>query len=268
MAIPALPKCKQDAFVHSSLYSAFSLEGWDEGDATKYFLGGGTLDVWCPKCERSSVFKIQSKLPGYGEIPKDLPAIGIVEIAALCSRGAEDSYSGCRSPFYVLFLKEYNQVRKVGQSPSAADLAFGSLDPALSRELSPTDRKELGAALGLHAHGVGIGSFVYLRRIFESLLESAHAEAREEPGWNEAAYLRARVSERIQLLNRHLPSRLVASAELYGVLSAGIHELSEITCLESFGLVQSAIELILKERHEDKRYDAVLKGLAAKRSSP
>ena len=111
--------------------------------------------------------RIQSKLPSYGEAKKDLPYSGILEIAAQCSRGAEDSFSGCKSPLYVLFLKEYNKVRRIGQSPSAADLAFGSLDPALSKQLRESDRKELGTAIGLRAHGVGIGSFVYLRRIFE-----------------------------------------------------------------------------------------------------
>jgi hypothetical protein len=258
-----LPRSKQEAFIDSPLYAAFSLEGWEDDDTTKFFLGGGTLDAWCPKCGKNSVFRIQSKLPGYNEAKKNLPLIGILEIASQCSRGAEDSYSGCRYPLFVLFLKEHDEVRKVGQSPSAADLAFGSLDPAFSKELGVSERRELGTALGLHAHRVGIGSFVYLRRIFESLLDGARHQAESEEGWDVDKYARSRVSERIRLLSKHLPSRLVESADLYGLLSAGIHELSEEKCLETFGLVQSAIELILKERHEDKRYSNVIKRLDA-----
>ena len=33
---------------------------------------------------------------------------------------------------------------------------------------------EFGRAVGLYTHGIGIGSYVYLRRIFENLIEEAH----------------------------------------------------------------------------------------------
>lgn len=267
-----LPESKQEAFLESPLYAVFSLEDREDDALVKFFYGGGTLDAWCPKCEQQSVFKISSQLSGYGEEkPKKLPHDGLIEITASCTRGVDDGYSyssGCRSLLHVIFFKDYKTVRKIGQNPSAADLAFGSLDEAFQKELSPESRRELGTAIGLHAHGVGIGSFVYLRRIFESLLEEAHVEAQAEAGWDEAQYERARTSDRIQLLKRHLPARLVASAGLYSFLSLGIHELSDAKCIEAFPLVKAAIELILKERYEEKRFEATVKAVDAKKVEP
>lgn len=49
------------------------------------------------------------------------------------------------------------------------------------------------------------------------------------------------------------------AANLYKVLSGGVHELSEEECLRAFPVVRAAIELILKERHEEKRYDLVVR---------
>ena len=264
-----LPDSKQETFLESPLYTTFSLEGREEEELTKFFYGGGTLDAWCPKCQRLSVFKISNQLSGYGEQQKkSLPYAGVLVISASCTRGVEDSYSsGCRSPLHVILYKEYNEVRKIGQNPSAADLAFGSLDEAFDKELDAGNRRELGTAIGLHAHAVGIGSFVYLRRIFESLLEEAHLQAKSSTAWDEAMYEKSRIPERIRLLCDYLPARLVSSANLYKLLSVGIHELSERECLDNFMLVKGAIEFILKERHEQKRYDAVIKAMDAKNAS-
>ena len=41
--------------------------------------------------------------------------------------------------------------------------------------------REFTKAIGLAANGVGIGSFVYLRRIFENLVFQAFDEAKKEP---------------------------------------------------------------------------------------
>jgi hypothetical protein len=135
------------------------------------------------------------------------------------------------------------------------------LDPIFSEELEPELRRELGRAVGLRAHGVGIGSFVYLRRIFEKLLEEAHGEAKKEVGWDESTYFNARVSDRLKLLKAFLPTRLVETAKLYEILSKGIHDLSEEECLNHFELVQKSILMILKERHEKREYEKLVKNL-------
>lgn len=268
MEAKPLPNSKQEAFLECPLYGVFTLEGREDEELVKFFRGGGTLDAWCLRCQRLSVFSIESQLSSYNDEKKTLPHSGVVVVSAFCTRKMEDSYSsGCRAPLNVIFFKDYKEVRKIGQNPSAADLALGSLDEAFEKELDAGSRREMGTAIGLQAHGVGIGSFVYLRRIFESLLEEAHKKAKQEKGWDEEEYNKARIHDRIGILREYLPARLVSSANLYGLLSVGIHELSETKCLDKFALVKGAIEFILKERHEEKRYEALIKAVDASKSS-
>jgi len=94
---------------------------------------------------------------------------------------------------------------------------------------------------------VGIGAFVYLRRVFEHLIEEAHVRATAGDGWNEGAYLEGRVVERIAFLKNELPIFLVENKSLYGILSKGVHELSEQECLGAFDVVTLGIELILDD---------------------
>jgi len=108
--------------------------------------------------------------------------------------------------------------------------------------------QELNRALGLASHGVGIGSFVYLRRIFERLVDEARAKASEEADWDEDAYSKARMDEKIQLLKSYLPEFLVEQRGLYGILSLGIHSLDEETCLTHFPVIRTGIELILDQK--------------------
>ncbi len=107
---------------------------------------------------------------------------------------------------------------------------------------------ELARGIGLFAHGIGIGAFVYLRRIFERFITEAHAAASKEPGWDEGAFQRSRMDERILLLKTHLPAFVGENRAVYGVMSTGIHELSEAECLKYFPAVRLAIELMLDER--------------------
>jgi hypothetical protein len=259
-----LPNTKQAVFVDAQLYTSFNLDGKEEEELNKFFLAGGTVDAWCPSCQCPSIFHIKSQLASYGNEAKKLPYRGIIVVEAVCGRGGTETYNGCSSIFNAVFVKDGSEIIKIGQNPSAADLEFGKLDEAFERELSGSFRRELGTAIGLHAHGVGIGSFVYLRRIFEALVEEAHQAAQQDENWDEDEnkYHRRSVSEKIGLLKSYLPSRLVQTSNLYGILSLGIHELSEEDCLESFDLVKGAIELILKERHEAKRYENIVKGVS------
>jgi len=50
------------------------------------------------------------------------------------------------------------------------------------------------------------------------------------------------------LLKAELPEFLVENRKLYGILSKGIHSLTEEECLEYFDVVKAGIELILDEK--------------------
>ena len=145
----------------------------------------------------------------------------------------------------TLFLK------KVGQYPSIADMQF--FDLRKYQKVLKNNYKELTRAIGLYSAGVGIGSFVYLRRIFERLCEEAHQQCINADGWDEKQYTSSHFNERIEMLEQHgihlLPIELLpVKNKLYGVMGKGIHEYTEIECLELFPWVQMAVELILDNR--------------------
>jgi hypothetical protein len=137
-----------------------------------------------------------------------------------------------------------------------ADIGQGEL--ARYRKALGKDRAaELARAVGLAAHGVGIGAYVYLRRVFESLVEEAHQLAlTTSAGWDEKEYESSRMRERIQLLKPLLPPFLVEHPQLYNILSRGVHELAESECLSNFDALKCAITVILDERIEATRHEA------------
>ena len=168
---------------------------------------------------------------------------------------------------YIVLTTD-NCMMKIGQYPSVADMTFPELD-AYKHVISKEDRKELGTAIGLFANGVGAGSYVYLRRILERLVYKAK-EAAADVIDNEM-FEQARVAERIKMLEGYLPDILVKNTTIYGILSKGIHELSEEECREYFPVVKECIYQILgmweSERKKQADEDALNKALSSISSS-
>jgi len=130
--------------------------------------------------------------------------------------------------------------------------------------LSKEKQRELIRAIGLASHGVGIGSFVYLRRIFEDLIEEAHLQAKSNENWNEEEYLRFRMADKINSLKDYLPDFLVRNKAIYSILSKGIHELSEELCLTYFDTILLGIERILEAKLESIKQKKETKTLKRK----
>lgn len=152
--------------------------------------------------------------------------------------------------YYILWLPKEKKIIKVGQYPSVADFHISEIKQ-YKKLLSTEKLKEFTRAIGLAANGVGIGSFVYLRRIFEYLIEDAFSMCKKEGTVNEESYKRARMDEKISLLSTHLPDFLVEYKSMYSILSKGIHELNEETCLAHFDTLRVGIEIILDDKLEE-----------------
>lgn len=58
------------------------------------------------------------------------------------------------------------------------------------------------------------------------------------------------MDDKIMILKQHLPKFLVENRTLYGIMSVGVHTLSEAECLAAFPVVRVGIELILDEHLE------------------
>ena len=148
-----------------------------------------------------------------------------------------------------LFRVHGDTVTKIGQWPSSADIDLPDFKKYLP-VLGKIRHRELVRGLGLASNGVGAGAFVYLRRVFEGLIGEAADVARKKTGWDEPTYIGARMEERIKLPADYLPEFIVQNRCLYGIMSIGVHTLTDEQCLEALPTVQLAIELILDEALE------------------
>lgn len=139
---------------------------------------------------------------------------------------------------------------KVGQWPSLADIQSAEIDKKYNKQLKRPELKDFKRAIGLAAHGVGVGSFVYLRRVFEKLIIGTYLQYKDEQKIDEAEFAAKRMADKIDILRGYLPSHLVEMKDAYGILSKGIHELSEQECREHFKILKLSIELILDQQIE------------------
>lgn len=199
-----------------------------------------------PREQLESTFQVDTDLLLDGDKGRYFVNGGIGKIQIICKR------TGCVFYFFVNWDPDTREMMKVGQYPSVADFHISEVKQ-YCKVLSKEKLREFTKAIGLAANGVGIGSFVYLRRIFEYLIDVAYTEALSENTIVEKNYQVRRMDERIVLLKEYLPDFLVENRSIYSILSVGIHELSEDTCLEHFDALRVGIEIILDEKLERKK---------------
>ncbi len=149
-------------------------------------------------------------------------------------------------------LKYCLVLEKFGQEPSMADLQMFDIEK-YKNILSKESFRNFSMALGLYASGVGCGSLLYLRRIFETLIKNAQDKCSSMPKWNEEEYNKRRFNEKIEYLEalgtKIIPDELSdVKNKIYGWLSKGVHELSEQESMEIFPYLKYAIELVLDEQ--------------------
>ncbi len=147
-------------------------------------------------------------------------------------------------------------LEKVGQEPSMADLQMFDIEK-YRKVLSDNSFRDFSMALGLYASGVGCGSLLYLRRIYETLIKDAQDNCSKLPGWNAEEYSKKRFNERIEYLEslgaKIIPAELTdVKDKIYGWLSKAVHELSEQDSKELFPYLKYAIELVLDEQIAQK----------------
>ncbi|XOB42415.1 MAG: short-chain dehydrogenase [Candidatus Nealsonbacteria bacterium] len=234
-----IPSSPREFHLEMPLYKKIIITDSNLDEIAKLLNFSGTIDAYCIYCGKESVFESTSN-PGW--------------VTTLKKKSVESydasSYACTRNPNheYISYFRVYNSViQKVGQFPSVADLQIPQIQK-YRKLLGDEKYKEFTRAIGLVAHGVGIGSFVYLRRIFEGLIEETHSMASQKTGFNEERYKLGRIEEKILILKDFLPVFLVENRSIYNILSKGIHELSEGECLKYFNPIRVGIELILDEK--------------------
>lgn len=157
-------------------------------------------------------------------------------------------------------------IAKMGQWPSIADLQYSEIGKKYDRVLSKQDLHDLKKAIGLMAHGAGAGSLVYLRRIFENIIWSTYEKNKTTLGVTDEEFRKKRMDDKVDFLKTFLPSQLVKMKGVYGILSKGVHELSEDECLAFFPALKLSIILILDQKIEEdaksKKDAEIIKAIA------
>ncbi len=231
----------QDFLFGAPLYAEYDL-GTEDQIAYHMFVTSLVVDGHCSECGRQSTFHRTHgdiNILKLDEATKSVPAF-FFKLGCARNKAHE---------IVFLFRFTNNCIQKIGQYPSLADIANDE-SKTYRKVLNANDSAELHKAIGLAAHGVGVGSFVYLRRVFERLITQRFNDFKDHEGWTDADFVGRRMDEKIELLKGHLPDFLVRNKKVYAILSKGIHELAEKECLAAFEMLKHAIFFVLDE---DKR---------------
>ena len=236
---------KHDFYFETPLYERIPLENLEDN------LFIGDVDAYSNVLQDNTTYNINFEWFDNWE-KWESPShkkIGYAEVTLTCKRKSNDVLR------FIVYRDTTNAgfVEKVGQDPSIADLQFSHLQRKYENVLDEKYLKEFKRAIGLAFHGVGVGSFVYLRRIFEKLIFQTFKDNQKEISEKIEGFKTKRMEDKIDVLKSFLPSQLVRMKSIYGILSKGIHELEDAECLTYFNPLKLSIELILDQKIEEKK---------------
>lgn len=159
--------------------------------------------------------------------------------------------------------KDAGYMFKIGTHPSLRDFHKDDIKK-YEKVLNEKQKTELITAIMIANNGVGIGSYVYLRRIFEGIVFEEANRAIKEGVISETDLKKKRMDEIIVAIKDYLPAFLFEHhKELYGILSMGVHQLDEDDCLVYFPVLYDCIVLILDDRLTQKEKELTTKKAAA-----
>lgn len=275
----------EELLVNKGLYDSvdITVDDLDEIEKclTKDEYAGNTIDCFCVHCATNRVFEYTNS-----EVHEDT---GIMRMSVFDDGNPKVRRPKREEQFRRYLNKRYamtyrctrdrqhfiifdlittdDKIIKVGQYPSVADLVIPEI--AKYKPVLGTQYREFSKAIGLFAHGIGIGSFVYLRRIIENLVFDKYNKVSENLEISNTEFMRLKFDEKIEALKPYLPEVLVANKNIYGIVSKGIHELSEEECREMFPYIKAGIELILDSllaEKERKSKEKIFEKFVAKKT--
>jgi len=238
---------KHKFFFELPLYTKVNLDDLDDGFLSFF---DGDVDAY-----NHSGFDTTYSISRWNLASSDSRYSGYYAVSLVCKR------KGDTLEFFLYKGEDF--IVKIGQFLSLADLQYAEIGKKYDKILQGKDLHDLKKAIGLMAHGAGAGSLVYLRRIFENIILDTYKKHKASfPTIDDAFFRTKRMDEKVDFLKSYLPSQLVEMKSIYGLLSKGVHELSEEECLAYFPALKLSITLILDQRIADetkKNEDAEVK---------
>lgn len=249
-------------YVSSALYTEYDVKQEEKDAVFKTVFNIMPIDCYCIDCSANSVFTPEDNRPQRNQgrgitFPVTNSNEWNVNLITIYSIYQKE-YTCSRNPNHkiIFFLQLKNgKLSKIGQAPALADIAEQDIRK-YKKVLGDNHYHEFSKAIGLFTHGVGVGSFVYLRRIIENFVIKPAYEARKaRADWDDNEYQKSRVKEKIELLKSELPEFLVINPLLYSIMSKGIHELTENECREFFPILKTCLEFVLTDLEAKRETD-------------
>lgn len=214
------------------------------------------FDNYCDKCRNNSTFKINidielSKLRNKIELIELSPMVlgdtsyqsvwfkensnSIIQFKFNCSR----DNSHC---IIYVFLVTLEGLIKIGQYPSDRDLMDNNISKNIKKLINNKEdfklcNDYLNKSIILNSEGFGIASVLYLRRVFEYVVNSTldYDTTQYIPMEN-----KIRSSE-------YLPKEFKENKKIYNILSDGVHNLSDEECNVIFRVMYDGMLILLEE---------------------
>ncbi len=218
------------------------------------------IDAYCNTCKQHRPFQ-------------DLRASGAgsgMNIRALSTGQSffEFKCASCRKDRHEYLIDqvvsdETIKIQKYGELPRKSL----DRDPVLKKFFSHDSDCYEKAGVCL-ANGYGIAAFAYMRRIIESnigdlldmIKEDIESTDSSSPSLAKLAELKKEspMSDKIKIANSALPDYLIPSGlnplgRLYQVLSEGVHNSSDESCLEKAAAVQACVKYLISELASRKK---------------
>lgn len=223
-----------------------------------------SVDAFCQNCDSEKVFSdeikdylhelLEDSFRSTGHSPgSSAPATNefyndkeyFVNITLHCAK--------CGEAHYYSLLFKGDTVTKIGQHPSFTKISAQDLKKY--KNLISKYYPELTKSVNAYSQGMGVAAFVYLRRILEYIVESKFTG---DMSWKFIEKLKE-----VEKSEPIIPAELEEiKAEIYSVLSKGVHEYEEDECMQLYLSVKFIIERMLdleleKKQNSDKAKAAI-----------
>ncbi len=227
--------------------------------------------MYCPGCKAASVFVPQKQdsilKRAADSFPRDRYGADVVASKAPTFFSVEFTCSRSREHVATFaFMDSEGLLTKIGEYPSTFDrLALETR--RYQKKLGPlTD--EFRRSIQLYSHGLGVGSFVYLRRVLERVVEEvARRKFGNQQDWTYEKWRNNRkFEELVHELEDALPELLIENSLPFRVLSKGIHDLDEDECLAYYEVLRQSVEEILDDQMRKDESESRRKSISAKLS--
>lgn len=232
--------------VDMPMYKINTLSG-DVGDALLQIMRmNEAFRCYCNDCKTESVFS--------GELSNNLRYVSNLNLLNCENGPTELSFEKrfiCQlhndHVITLSFKVIGSSIQKIGQYPSVADMQSAKY-ARYQKPLGKAEFAELKKANLLHSFSMNIGAFIYLRRIIENLVLAAYQDNKSECDQECGNFAGLHFDKKVKMLSKYLPPFFTNNPHIYGLISKGVHELSEEECAEYYEMLLSGVLMILEEK--------------------